>query len=85
MGSFHGMDNDPVNIGSLITASVTSHRVSGRFCKFAARNIIVMRTTEVGDRIKSQANIPMLKMKQQQHDINLRRTRKKKIRVPDGI
>ena len=36
MGSFHGMDNDPVNIGSLITASVTSHRVSGRFCKFAA-------------------------------------------------
>ena len=49
MGSFHGMDNDPVNIGSLITASVTSHRVSGRFCKFAARNIIVMRTTEIGD------------------------------------
>ena len=28
----------------------------------------------------------ILKMKQQQHDINLRRTRKKKkIRVPDGI
>ena len=51
MCSFHGMDNDPVNIGSLITASVTSHRVSGRFCKFAARNIIVMGTTEVGDRI----------------------------------
>ena len=57
MCSFHGMDNDPVNIGSLITANVTSHRVSGRFCKFAARNIIVMGTTEVGDRIKSQANI----------------------------
>ena len=57
MGSFHGMDNDPVSIGSLITASVTSHRVSDRFCKFAARNIIVMRTKEVGDRIKSQANI----------------------------
>ena len=57
MGSFHGMDNDPVNIGSRITASVTSHRVSGRFCKFAARNIIVMGTTEVGDSIKSQANI----------------------------
>ena len=57
MASFHGMDNDPVNIGSLITASVTSHRVSGRFCKFATRNVIVMRTKEVGDRIKSQANI----------------------------
>ena len=26
----------------------------------------------------------LLKMKQQQHDINLRRTRKKKIRVPSG-
>ena len=56
MGSFHGMDNDPVNIGSLITASVTSHRVSGRFCKFA-RNSNIMRTTEVGNKIKSQANI----------------------------
>ena len=27
----------------------------------------------------------LLKMKQQQHDINLRRLGKKKIRVPDGI
>ena len=30
------------------------------------------------------SKVSMLKMKQQQHDINLRRTRKK-IRVPDGI
>ena len=31
------------------------------------------------------SKVSILKMKQQQHDINLRRTRKKKIRVPDGI
>ena len=62
MGSFHRMVNDPVNIGSLITASVTSHRVSGCFCKFARNsNIIVMRTTEVGNKIKSQANIAILR------------------------
>ena len=30
------------------------------------------------------SKVSILKMKQQQHDINLRRTRKK-IRVPDGI
>ena len=42
------MDNDPVNIGSLIIPSVTSHRVSGRLCKFART-----RDLEVGDKIKS--------------------------------
>ena len=31
------------------------------------------------------SKVSILKMKQQQHDVNLRRNRKKKIRVPDGI
>ena len=47
-----------------ITASETSLtkvlvRVSGRLCEFA-RDSIVIRTREVGEKIKSQANIPIL-------------------------
>ena len=47
--------------------------------------IFVARIIQIQNVISQLIFEIILKMKQQQHDINLRRTRKKNIRVPDGI